>query len=81
MFNSALAGTNAVNWYITVDTFTDGESKNKAKGKWGNTGYPPEFAETDTDTWTTQAGVGIEPDEDQGEDQDNDRAAYASPKL
>jgi len=80
-FNSALAGTTAVDWYITVDSLTDGESKNKAKGTWSNTGFPAEYGDTDPDTWTTQAGVGIDPEGDQGEDEGNDRAAYAAPKL
>ena len=70
-----------MNWYITVTSLTDGESQNKAKGTWGNTGYQAEFGDTDPGTWTTQAGVGIEPDDDQGKDKDKDKAASASPKL
>jgi len=80
MFNSALAGTTAVDWYISLESTTDGASKNKAKGTWSNTA-PLGITDTDPDTWTTQAGVGVEPEGDQGEDEDNDKAAYATPKL
>ena len=81
MFNSALAGTTAVNWYITVESTTDGVSGNKAKGTWSNTGFVTGITDTDPPTWTTQAGVGIDPEGDQGEDEGNDKAAYAAPKL
>ena len=83
MFNSALSGTTAANWYIRVDSLTDGVSHNKGKGKWSPNPYPnpPGPADTDPDNWTTSAGVGIEPEGDQGEDEDNDKAAYAAPKL
>jgi hypothetical protein len=84
MFNSALAGTTAANWYIRVDSLTDGASHNKGKGKWSPNPFPtpPGPADTDPDNWTTQAGVGIEPEGDLVEnDKEKDKAAYASPKL
>jgi hypothetical protein len=83
MFNSSLAGTTAANWYIRVDSLTDGVSHNKGKGKWSPNPFPkpPGQGDSDPDTWTTSAGVGIEPEGDQGEDEDNDKAAYAAPKL
>jgi len=81
MFTSALAGSTAVNWYITLESVTDGVSGNKAKGNWGNSGYQAEFGDTDADGWTTAAGVGIDPE---GDDLENEKgkeaAASATPK-
>jgi len=63
MFNSALAGQTALNWYITVETLTGGASGNQAGGKWSNTNF--ENPEGDpTDTWVAQAGASAEVEEE-----------------
>jgi hypothetical protein len=80
MFNSALGGTTAVNWYITLESVTDGQSANKAKGKWGNNGYQSEFSDLDADSWTTQAGVVVDSEGDDVE-KEKEAAASASPKV
>ncbi len=71
MFSSKLGGNTVVNWYITLDSVTDGTSHNKAKGKWGNSGYKS-LTDVEADGWTTAAGVGIDPEEE--------KASYAAPK-
>jgi len=83
MFSSALGGSTSANWYIRVDSLTDGDTHNKGRGKWSPTPFPtpPGPADTDPDNWTTQAGVGVDPVGDQMEDDDNYKAASASPKL
>jgi hypothetical protein len=81
VFSSALAGSTVVNWYITLESVTDGPSNNKAKGKWGNSNYQFGITDVDSDGWTTSAGVGIDPE---GDDVENEKgreaAASASPK-
>ena len=63
MFNSALAGQTALNWYITVETLTGGASGNQAGGEWSNTSF--ESPEGDpADTWVAQAGASVEPEEE-----------------
>jgi hypothetical protein len=63
MFNSALAGSTALNWYITVDTLTGGASGNQAGGTWSNTSFESPTADP-ADTWVAQSGVGEEPEEE-----------------
>ena len=62
-FNAQLAGTADLSWYIVLESTTDGQNQNKAKGTWSND--PPGFADTDPDTWTAQSGgTGVDPEED-----------------
>jgi len=75
MFNSALAGSTAVNWYITLESVTDGPSQNKAKGNWGNSGYKTELTGIETDGWTAQANQ-----VDDVEAEKHKAVASASPK-
>ncbi|HKG46308.1 MAG TPA: hypothetical protein VKB02_06260 [Pyrinomonadaceae bacterium] len=70
MFNSALSGQTALDWYITVDTLTGGASGNQPGGEWSNYAFAsPEGVPSDT--WVAQAGAGVEDDQD-------DQAAAAS---
>ena len=63
MFNAALAGQSALNWYITVETLTGGPSQNQASGQWSNTAFEsPEGVPSDT--WVAQAGPSVEAEEE-----------------
>jgi hypothetical protein len=57
-YKTAFGGTTRLPWYIRLETVTDGESENKAKGEWSNTPFPVggKVKRTEADTWHTQAG-------------------------
>ena len=63
MFNSPLAGSTALDWYITVDTLTGGASGNQAGGKWSNSNFEDPTADP-ADTWVAQSGLAGEPEDE-----------------
>jgi hypothetical protein len=77
MFNSALAGSTARDWYITVNTLTGGAGGNQAGGVWSNSGFPPGLSADPADTWVAQAGSGLGEDEELPDDEEDTAAASA----